>query len=75
MTDRDALLTYIDELLQVPEFADYGPNGLQVPGTREIQSIVTGVSAGLELFERAADTPVTMDWISRVPGTWSPLGP
>ena len=55
MTDRDALLAHLEELLDASAFEDYGPNGLQVPGTREIQSIVSGVSAGLELFERAAD--------------------
>jgi dinuclear metal center YbgI/SA1388 family protein len=54
MTDRDTLLAHLEELLDASAFEDYGPNGLQVPGCREIQSIVSGVSAGLELFERAA---------------------
>jgi len=55
MADRDAILEHLDDLLDVASFADYGPNGLQVPGAPEISTVVTGVSAGLELFERAAE--------------------
>jgi len=53
MADRDAILTHLDDLLDVAAFDDYGPNGLQVPGAREIDTVATGVSAGLELVERA----------------------
>jgi len=48
------LLTYLNELLQPAAFSDYGPNGLQVPGPAEVRTVVTGVSASAELFERAA---------------------
>ena len=48
------LLAYLDELLQPDAFSDYGPNGLQVPGPEEVRTVVTGVSASAELFERAA---------------------
>jgi dinuclear metal center YbgI/SA1388 family protein len=48
------LLAYLDELLVPAAFSDYGPNGLQVPGPDEIRTVVTGVSASAELFERAA---------------------
>lgn len=51
----EALLTYIDELLAPAQFSDYAPNGLQVPGPERARMIVTGVSAGAELFERAAE--------------------
>jgi dinuclear metal center YbgI/SA1388 family protein len=51
---RDAIVSFLDELLGSPGFPDYGPNGLQVPGAEEVALIVTGVSAQLELFERAA---------------------
>ena len=34
-------------------FSDYGPNGLQVQGAEEVKHVATGVSASLELFERA----------------------
>ena len=38
-------------LLAPDAFDDYGPNGLQVPGRQEIQTIVTGVSANGLLLE------------------------
>ena len=49
------VISYLDELLDAQEFPDYGPNGLQVPGSDELSVVVTGVSAHLELFERAAE--------------------
>lgn len=51
---RDEILAYFAELLKLDSFDDLGPNGLQVPGSREVQVMVTGVSGQLELFERAA---------------------
>jgi dinuclear metal center YbgI/SA1388 family protein len=54
MARRDEIVSFLDELLDSPGFPDYGPNGLQVPGTDEVELVVTGVSAQLELFERAA---------------------
>jgi dinuclear metal center YbgI/SA1388 family protein len=49
------ILSWADELLETGRFEDYGPNGLQVPGPDEIETVVTGVSANLELLERARD--------------------
>ena len=46
---------YLDELLAPASFSDYGPNGLQVPGPDRVETVVTGVSASAELFERAAE--------------------
>ncbi len=51
--ERDEILAWCDQLLGVGEFDDYGPNGIQVPGRSEVAKIVTGVSAHLELIERA----------------------
>jgi dinuclear metal center YbgI/SA1388 family protein len=48
------IISYLDDLLDAPAYDDYGPNGLQVPGGSEIQTIVSGVTASAELFERAA---------------------
>jgi dinuclear metal center YbgI/SA1388 family protein len=48
------LIAYLDELLAPGAFSDYGPNGLQVPGPEEVRTVVTGVSASADLFERAA---------------------
>jgi dinuclear metal center YbgI/SA1388 family protein len=47
------LLGFLDGLLEPDAFADYGPNGLQVPGREEVQTVVTAVSGQVELFERA----------------------
>jgi dinuclear metal center YbgI/SA1388 family protein len=47
------LIAHLDRLLAVDEFRDYGPNGLQVPGPDEVQTIVTGVSANGQLIDAA----------------------
>jgi dinuclear metal center YbgI/SA1388 family protein len=51
---RDEIVAFLDGLLEPSRFADYGPNGLQVPGAVEVELVATGVSAHRELFERAA---------------------
>jgi dinuclear metal center YbgI/SA1388 family protein len=55
LTKLPAILKSLDELLQPGRFRDYGPNGLQVPGTEDVDTVVTGVSANLELLEGARD--------------------
>jgi dinuclear metal center YbgI/SA1388 family protein len=55
VANRDEIVGFLDELLNPAEFEDYGPNGLQVPGCADVDRVVTGVSAHLELFERAAE--------------------
>lgn len=52
--DRDELVAHLDELLDSPRQADFGPNGLQVEGRREVRKVVTAVSACREVFEHAA---------------------
>jgi dinuclear metal center YbgI/SA1388 family protein len=54
--DIQSLVSHCDQLLDSAACRDYGPNGLQVEGTRDVRRIVTGVSACVELFERARDT-------------------
>ena len=49
------IVAYLDELLEIDRFADYGPNGLQVPGSDAVTTVLTGVSAQRELFERALE--------------------
>ena len=56
MADRDEILAFADELLELEAYPDYGPMGMQVAGVREVERIACGVSASLELFERAAAT-------------------
>jgi dinuclear metal center YbgI/SA1388 family protein len=51
---RDEIIAFLDELLDAPAFEDYAPNGLQVVGAAEVTTVATGVSAHLELFQRAA---------------------
>jgi dinuclear metal center YbgI/SA1388 family protein len=53
--DRQALVTYLDHLLDASQGRDYGPNGLQVEGKETIRKVVTGVSACQELFVRARE--------------------
>jgi len=51
---RDEIIEFLDDLLDADLFSDYAPNGLQVTGSPEVAVVVTGVSAHLELFVRAA---------------------
>ncbi|WP_457565491.1 Nif3-like dinuclear metal center hexameric protein [Caldithrix abyssi] len=51
--EREKLLTYLNRFLKSDEFNDICPNGLQVEGKKEIKKIVSGVSACVELFEKA----------------------
>jgi dinuclear metal center YbgI/SA1388 family protein len=55
VAQRDAILEYAAELLDLDAYPDYGPMGLQVEGTDEVTRIACGVSASLALFERAAE--------------------
>lgn len=54
MTQLTDVISYLDELLEIKDFQDYGPNGLQVPGTDEVSVVAAGVTASRELFEVAA---------------------
>jgi len=55
MAQRDDIVAFCDELLDVGSYPDYGPVGLQVVGSAEVRKLVCGVSASRELFERAAE--------------------
>lgn len=52
---RDDLTDYLNNFLEVEKFSDYCPNGLQFEGKSKINKIVTGVSASVDLFEKAAE--------------------
>lgn len=47
------VVSFLDSTLQIDSFRDYGPNGLQVEGSPEVDKIVTAVSATAEVFDRA----------------------
>lgn len=51
--ERIALDTYLSGFLQVPDFRDYCPNGLQVEGRAQVAGIVTGVTASAALIDAA----------------------
>ena len=55
MADRDEIVAWADEYLDLAAYPDYGPMGLQVVGSPEVRRIACGVSASRELFERAAE--------------------
>jgi dinuclear metal center YbgI/SA1388 family protein len=55
VANRDAILKYAAELLDLDAHPDYGPMGLQVEGAEEVTRIACGVSASLALFQRAAE--------------------
>jgi dinuclear metal center YbgI/SA1388 family protein len=55
MAQRDAILAYAADLLDLDAYPDYGPMGLQVEGAEEVTKIACGVSASLALFERAVE--------------------
>lgn len=48
------LIGYCDQHLEPELFMDYCPNGLQVDAGSQVQRLVTGVTASLELIEAAA---------------------
>ena len=70
MIHIDALIAEADSLLTPQSFADYGPNGLQVPNSRPVDTIVTSVSASAELFERAAEAGAQLVLVHH--GLWWP---
>jgi hypothetical protein len=75
------IIGYLDDLLDPTADDDCKPNGLQVPGRGQIQTVVTGVSANADLFTRAREhradlrpsrSPPTGPTRSSAPG--APLG-
>jgi Uncharacterized conserved protein len=55
MINRQDLASYCSDYLSVSQFDDYCPNGLQIEGCKKITNIISGVSANLDLIERAID--------------------
>ena len=57
MAKRDEIIAFCDELLDIQAFADYGPNGLQVPGSDEVTVVASAVSA----HRASIDAAIAMD--------------
>jgi dinuclear metal center YbgI/SA1388 family protein len=55
MSRITSIISALDELLDPGSFSDLGPNGLQVPGRRDVTRVVTGVTAQRALIERAVE--------------------
>jgi dinuclear metal center YbgI/SA1388 family protein len=55
MTSVYTIVDHLDAILEPAAYDDYGPNGLQVPGRETVETVVTGVSANVELFTRARE--------------------
>lgn len=55
MTHAKILGQAFDDLLQPDKFRDYGPNGLQVEGDRDVKLLVSGVTASKALIEAAIE--------------------
>ena len=53
MAERKDLEDRLQSLLQPQAFKDYGPNGLQVEGRREVRRIASGVTASLAFIDAA----------------------
>ncbi|SDW91379.1 dinuclear metal center protein, YbgI/SA1388 family [Nitrosomonas eutropha] len=52
---QNILENYLNDLLDVQQFRDYCPNGLQVEGRASIQTLVSGVTASQVLIQAALD--------------------
>ncbi|HEY0756311.1 MAG TPA: Nif3-like dinuclear metal center hexameric protein [Ktedonobacteraceae bacterium] len=59
-TLRDEIVQYLDDYLQIANFRDYCPNGMQVIGRPEVERVALGVSANLECFRLAAEQRADM---------------
>jgi dinuclear metal center YbgI/SA1388 family protein len=57
---RDEIVQYLDDYLQITNFRDYCPNGMQVIGRPGIERVALGVSANLECFRLAAEKRADM---------------
>lgn len=53
--DRDELANYLAQVLNITQYSDYCPNGLQVEGCAEIGLVVSGVTASQALIDAAVD--------------------
>jgi len=55
MVNRDQLIDFCNETLNVSQFDDYCPNGLQIEGRQQVKKIISGVSANQDLIDSAIE--------------------
>ena len=53
MVELKDLVSYLNNILEVDQFHDYCPNGLQIAGRSEIKTVISGVTASQALIEQA----------------------
>lgn len=53
MINRDHFASYVAQILNIAQFKDYCPNGLQLEGSQTIKKIVSGVTASRALIDAA----------------------
>jgi len=53
MMNNRKLAHKLDQLLEIHQFKDYCPNGLQIEGAEEVKKIITGVTANQALIDFA----------------------
>lgn len=53
MTALNEIVEYTDNLLQVSQYKDYCPNGLQIEGSAKVKKIISGVTASQALLDEA----------------------
>ncbi len=60
MVTRDALVSYLDEFLEIPSFDDYSNNGLQVEGVGQISRVAFAVDAAKPAIDEAIERGAQM---------------
>ena len=55
MSSLNDIASYADRYLQIKNFKDYAPNGLQVDSTRAIHRLISGVTAAQSLIDAAIE--------------------
>lgn len=55
MINREDLIAYCNDFLEIEKFNDYCPNGLQVEGSESVAKIVSGVTASQALIDAAIE--------------------
>jgi len=55
MASLNTIVEYTNELLSISQFNDYCPNGLQVQGREDVQRLIGGVTASLDLLDAAIE--------------------
>ncbi len=75
VASRDEIAGFCDELLGSAAIPDGLPNGLQVPGATDVTLLISGVTASLELFHRAAAEGAQMVLVHHGMFYGAPRGP